>query len=241
MLFASWSFNGFWSPPLFLLRHVILMHKSEDSHITLYPYYNHLSVWILLQLYFIYAGEKSESTETVLFIRIITGVQNTCCSFTDIKYRVIALGWGVKQDMMLTCTSKSGSVSQSSPSDATFTLTLWPTTDFHIYGEEKIIIKKPFFISHTSNANSSLKRQKKFKAAVSNISLSLKFQGKFKAAVSNIRLSLKLQSKFKAGVSDVSSSLKLYSTFKAAASNISLPLKLQSKFKVVVSNISKSL
>lgn len=31
-------------------------------------------------------------------------------------------------------TSKSGSVSQSSPSAATFMLTLWPTTDFHIWG-----------------------------------------------------------------------------------------------------------
>lgn len=30
-------------------------------------------------------------------------------------------------------TSKSGSVSQSSPSVATFMLTLWPTTDFHIW------------------------------------------------------------------------------------------------------------
>lgn len=31
------------------------------------------------------------------------------------------------------CTSKSGSVSQSSPCSDTFTSTLWPTTDLHIW------------------------------------------------------------------------------------------------------------
>lgn len=35
-------------------------------------------------------------------------------------------------------TSKSGSVSQSSPSAATFMLTLWPTTDFHIWGNKTL-------------------------------------------------------------------------------------------------------
>jgi len=35
-------------------------------------------------------------------------------------------------------TSKSGSVSQSSPSAATFRLTLWPTADFHIWGRVKL-------------------------------------------------------------------------------------------------------
>ena len=38
-------------------------------------------------------------------------------------------------------TSKSGSVSQSSPSEATFMFTLWPTTDFHIWRRWNSVIQ----------------------------------------------------------------------------------------------------
>ena len=130
MFFPPWALYSLGAPSLLLLRYIIL--TNTHTHITSIRF---VWNWTYDFVYsHIMAGTKKV---TVAALREWQEIEGCICLQTGATTPCLAF-------KLVLPTSKSASVSQSSPSDSTFMATLCPTADFHICVQFNIQIMSNF-------------------------------------------------------------------------------------------------